>query len=283
MAINIYKPTSPARRKTSVLDSSDLSKVKPLKKLTKGKKSKAGRNNKGKITVRHQGGGNKKNLREIDYKRNSFDIPAKVVSVEYDPNRNSRIALICYVNGRKSYIIAPVGLHVGSKVISSKTNFKMQIGNRFPLALIPAGTMVYNVELEPSKGGKMARSAGCGITLMEIEGKHAQLKMPSGEIRLVPKECFASIGQVSNVDYKNIRWGKAGRMRHRGIRPTVRGKVMNPVDHPHGGGEGRNSIGLKKGPKNVYGKKALGVKTRKTHKVSAKLIIRRKKKRKNNH
>ncbi|MBU1130801.1 50S ribosomal protein L2 [Patescibacteria group bacterium] len=280
MAIKIYKPTTPGRRKTSVLASSDLSKANPWKKLLRTKKNSAGRNNQGRITVRHQGGGVKRKLREVDYKQDKFDIPARVASIEYDPNRNARIALLNYCDGEKRYAIAPVGLKAGNQVVSSKTHFQLRIGNRFPLELIPAGTMVYNVELEPGKGGKLARSAGSGITLMGIEGKYAQLKMPSGEIRLVSKECLASIGQVSNVDFKNIRWGKAGRMRHRGIRPTVRGKAMNPVDHPHGGGEGKNPIGLKKGPKNVYGKKALGVKTRRAHKVSDKLIIRRRKKRK---
>jgi large subunit ribosomal protein L2 len=277
MALKYYRPTTSARRRTTVLDHSDLSKVKPLKSLLLPKKSQAGRNNQGKITVRHQGSGVKQRLREVDFKQDKFDLPAEVISLEYDPNRNARIALLKYLNGEKKYIIAPVGLRAGSKVISSRTNFQLRIGNRFPLELMPAGTMVHNVELEPLKGGKLARSAGSGVTLMEVEGDYAQLKMPSSEIRLVPKQCLASIGQVSNVDYKNIRWGKAGRMRHRGIRPSVRGKAMNPVDHPHGGGEGKNPIGLKKGPKNVYGKKALGVKTRRSHRISDKLIIRRRK------
>ena len=280
MAIKIYKPTSPARRKMSVVSSRDLTKKKPEKKLVKPKRKKAGRGNTGRITVRHQGGGVKRKLRTIDFRGDKFDIPAKVKAIEYDPNRNARIALLYYTDGEKRYIIAPIGLKVKDEVFSSKKNFKLRIGNRFPLEIIPPSTLVHNVEIEPNKGGKLARSAGNSITLMVIEGRYAQLKMPSGEIRLIPKECLATIGQVSNPEFRSIRWGKAGRMRHRGIRPTVRGKAMNPVDHPHGGGEGSNPIGLKKGPKNVYGKKALGVKTRKANKVSNKLIVKRRKKRK---
>ena len=280
MSIKIYKPTSPARRKTSVIVNKDLSKNSPNRKLSKGKRIKAGRGNTGRITVRHQGGGVKRKLRTIDFMGDKFDIPAEVASLEYDPNRNANIVLLNYADGEKRYIIAPIGLNKGDEVISSKTTFKLKIGNRFPLEMIPPGTLVHNVEIEPGKGGKLARAAGNGISLQVIEGKYAQLKMPSSEIRLVPKTCLASIGQVTNPEFKNIRWGKAGRMRKRGIRPTVRGKVMNPVDHPHGGGEGSNSIGLKRGPMNVYGKKALGVKTRKTNKVSSKLIIRRRKSKK---
>jgi len=280
MAIKIYKPTTPARRRMSVISSRDLTKIKPEKSLFSPRKKKAGRNNQGKITVRHQGGGVKRKLRLIDFNGNRFDIPAKVKSIEYDPNRNARIALLHYTDGVKRYIIAPIGLKEGSELMSSKTNFVLKVGNRFPLFMIPPGSLVHNVEIEPGKGGKLARAAGNGIILMVQEGKHAQLKMPSGEVRLVPKECLATLGQVSNPEFRGIRWGKAGRMRHKNIRPTVRGKAMNPVDHPHGGGEGSNPIGLKKGPKNVYGKKALGVKTRKTHKVSEKLILRRRKKRK---
>ncbi len=280
MAIKVYKPTTPARRKMSVISSKDLSKVKPQKSLTVKRVKSAGRGNTGRITVRHQGGGAKRKIRQIDFRRDKFDIPAKVSSIEYDPNRNARIALVVYGDGEKRYILASIGLKVGTKLISSKKNFEFKSGNCFPLEIIPPGTIVHNVELEPGKGGKLARSAGNGIILQGIEGKHAQLKMPSGEIRLVPKICLATIGQVSNPDFRNIRWGKAGRMRHKNIRPTVRGKAMNPVDHPHGGGEGSNPIGIKKGPKNVYGKKAFGIKTRKANKVSNKLIIKRRKKRK---
>lgn len=281
MAIRVYKPTTPGRRKTSVVIGEDLTKkAKPVKNLLRSKKKAAGRNNSGRITVRHQGGGAKRKIRLIDYKRDKFDIPAKVMAIEYDPNRNARIALLNYADGEKRYIIAPLGLTEGTQIISSKTNFELKIGNTFPLELIPPGSFVYNVELEPGLGGKLGRAAGNSVVLQNIEGKFAQLKMPSGEIRQVPKGCLATLGQVSNPDYRNIRWGKAGRMRHRNIRPTVRGKAMNPVDHPHGGGEGSNPIGLKKGPKNVYGKKALGVLTRRNNKVSDKLIITRRKKRK---
>ena len=280
MAIKIYKPTTPARRKTSVVSSRDLSRVRPLKSLTRKKNKAAGRSSSGKITVRHQGGGAKRHIRQLDFKRDKFDIPAKIKTIEYDPNRNARIALTIYADGEKRYTLAPASLEAGSQIISSKKNFELKVGNAFPLELIPPGTLVHNVEIEPGKGGKLARSAGNSIVLQGIEGAKAQLKMPSSEIRLVPKTCLATIGQVSNADFRNIRWGKAGRMRHRNIRPTVRGKAMNPVDHPHGGGEGSNPIGLKKGPMNVYGKKALGVKTRRGNKVSDKLIIKRRKQRK---
>jgi len=276
MAIKIYKPTSPARRKTSVLLFRGLDKVRPLKSLIKAQKGQAGRNNQGKITVRHQGGGVKRYLRLVDFRGDKFDIPGKVKTIEYDPNRNVLISLVVYVDGEKRYLLNPIGLNRGETVISSKINFQFKVGNRFPLKMIPPGTMVHNVELEPEKGGKLARAAGAGVILMIVEGAYAQLKMPSGEVRLVPKDCLATIGQLSNPDFRNIRWGKAGRMRHLGKRPTVRGKAMNPVDHPHGGGEGNSPIGLK-GPKNVYGKKALGVKTRRAHRLSDKLILSRRK------
>ncbi|MFA6304338.1 MAG: 50S ribosomal protein L2 [Patescibacteria group bacterium] len=278
MAIRIYRPTTPGRRKTSVMITRHLDKVKPLKSLVVYKKRFAGRGNTGRINVRHQGGGARKIVRQIDFFRNKWDIPGKVATLEYDPNRNASIALVNFVDGEKRYILCPEGLVKGMTVVSSQKTFTQQVGNAFPLDLIPPGTFIHNVELEPGKGGKMARAAGSGIILQVIEGQHAQLKMPSGEIRLLPKSCLATVGTVSNADFRHIRWGKAGRMRHRGIRPTVRGKVMNPVDHPHGGGEGSNSIGLKKGPMNVYGKKAMGIKTRKHHLISAKLILTRRKK-----
>jgi len=255
--------------------SKDLDKVRPLKSLLTDKRVKAGRNNTGKITVRHQGGGVKQQIRLIDFKRDKFEIPGKVVTIEYDPNRNARIALVSYRDGEKRYMIAPIGLVKGMKVISSKKTLEMQVGNTFPLELIPQGTSIHNLELEPGKGGRLARSAGSAVILQVIEGDFAQVKMPSGEIRLIPKICLATIGQVSNQEFRNIRWGKAGRMRHKGVRPTVRGKAMNPVDHPHGGGEGSNSIGQKRGPMNIYGKKALGIKTRKVNKGSTKLILKR--------
>lgn len=278
MAIRYYRPMTPARRHTSVLDFSDLDKVRPLKSLTRARKTIAGRNNLGKITVRHRGGGAKRKIRTVDFKRDKFDLPGQVVSLEYDPNRNANLALVFYKDGEKRYILAPQGLKKGMIVISSKSNFQLQPGNAFPLSIIPPGTLVHNVELEAGKGGKLARAAGGNVVLQVVEGKLAQLKLPSGEIRMVPKECLATIGQVSNPDFLNIRWGKAGRTRHRGKRPTVRGKAMNPVDHPHGGGEGHNPIGLKRGPMNVYGKKAFGVKTRRAYRFSDKLIIQRRKK-----
>ncbi len=277
MPIKLYRPTTPARRRTSVLSLPDVDKVRPPKALVTTKKQWSGRNNMGKITVRHQGGGAKRKIRQIDFNREKFDVLGVVKTLEYDPNRNALIALVFYNDGTQRYILAPIGLKQGMTVFSSRKNFKLQSGNAFPLSIIPPGTMVHNVELEIGKGGKLARSAGSGVVLQLVEGAYAQLKMPSGEIRLVPKDCLATIGQVSNPDFRNIRWGKAGRMRHRGIRPTVRGKAMNPVDHPHGGGEGSNPVGLKKGPMNVYGKKALGVKTRRAHRVSDKLIITRRK------
>lgn len=279
MAIKVYKPITPARRKTSVVLSSDITKTKPEKKLSIAKKRKAGRNKTGKITVRHRGGGAKRRLRLVDFKRHKFDMLAKVVAIEYDPNRSARIALIEYEDKTKSYILAAIGMKVGRKVVSSQKKVESKNGNRMPLEFIPSGLMVYNVELNSGAGGVMARSAGTGVMLQVVEGKFAQLKMSSGEIRLVKKECAATIGQVSNPDHRLVRIGKAGRMRHKGIRPTVRGKAMNPADHPHGGGEGRHPIGMKY-PKTPWGKHALGVKTRKKGKWSDKLIIKRRKKRK---
>jgi len=279
MAIKLYKPTTPARRHTSVLMSADITTSKPHKKLIVSSKNMAGRNNQGKITVRHQGGGSKKKVRIIDYKRDKFDIPAVVVSIEYDPNRNSRIALLSYADGEKRYIIASADLQVGEKLLSSQKLIELKVGNTMPLEVVPPGMFVYNVEMTPGKGGQLARSAGNSIYLMGIDNGHAQLKMPSSEVRLVSEKCLATIGSVSNPDYKNIRWGKAGRSRHRGIRPTVRGKAMNPVDHPHGGGEGSNPIGLKN-PKTPSGKPALGVKTRRHGKKSDTLIISRRKSKK---
>jgi len=278
MSIKLYKPTTPARRKTSVVSSSDLTKKKPEKGLTESLNKKSGRNSQGKITVRHRGGGAKKIYRKIDFKRQKYDIPAKVIAIEYDPNRNARIALIKYETGEKSYILAALGMKVDDMVMSGNKRIEIKTGNRMPLEFIPQGQMIYNVELEPGKGGKMARGAGTSVILQNVEGKFAQLKMPSGEIRLVDKRCSATLGQVSNPESKLVRIGKAGRKRHMGIKPTVRGKAMNPVDHPHGGGEGGQPIGLKKGPKNIYGKKAFGIKTRKK-KWSDKLIIKRRKKR----
>lgn len=272
MPIKIYKPTTPSRRDTSVMSSVDLTKKSPEKSLLQSRKNMAGRNSSGRITVRHQGGGSNKKVRIVDFKRDKFDVPGKVVAIEYDPGRNARLALISYNDGEKRYMIAPVDLKVGSVVMSSKNKIEFQVGNTMPLMHIPTGMFVYNIELKPGKGGKIARSAGNSVSLMGFDKGYAQLKMPSGEIRLVEETCLGTIGSVSNPDFKNIRWGKAGRMRHRGIRPSVRGKVMNPVDHPHGGGEGVNPIGMKH-PKTPWGKPAMGVKTRKSKKAGDKLIL----------
>jgi large subunit ribosomal protein L2 len=274
MSIKIYKPTTPARRQTSVLESGDVTAKASKKQLLKSVKRFAGRNSQGKITVRHQGGGARKKLRVIDFKRDKFDIPATVVALEYDPGRNSRIALVAYTDGEKRYIVAPGDLKVGDKIMSSKNKVEFKPAWAMPLKHIPAGMTVYNIELDCGRGGQMARSAGNGAALMGFDRGLAQLKLPSGEIRLVDENCLATIGSVSNADFKNIRWGKAGRMRHRGIRPTVRGKVMNPVDHPHGGGEGHNPIGLKY-PKTPWGKNAYGVKTRKKGIASDRFILTR--------
>jgi large subunit ribosomal protein L2 len=274
MPIKVYKPTTPARRKTSVLINKDLAKKRPEKSLTKTRKQKAGRNNQGRISVRHKGGGAKRQIRIIDFRRIKFDMVAKVEAVEYDPNRNANIALVVYIDGARNYILAPDGLRAGDKIISSEKKIDIKLGNRLVLSNIPTGTTVYNVEMTPGKGGQMARSAGNGLTLMAIYDGKAQLKMPSNEIRVVSEKCMASVGVPSNPEHRNVRIGKAGRKRHMGVRPTVRGKVMNPVDHPHGGGEGSNPIGMKH-PKTYKGKPAYGVKTRKKNKATDKLIVKR--------
>ena len=277
MGIKIYKPTTPGRRATSVDDFSDITKTKPEKSLTRPIKRTGGRNNQGKITVHHRGGGAKRAYRVIDFKQLNFDKPAEVIAIEYDPNRTCRIALVKYEDDKKSYIIAPKGLKVGDKVVSSQKRLEAKPGNRMPVRDIPMGLTVHNIEMVPGKGGEVVRSAGVGALVQASEGDFVQLKMPSGEIRLFNKECLASIGQVSNPDWRNIRWGLAGRMRHRGIRPTVRGKAKNPCDHPHGGGEGNQPIGLKH-PKTPQGKPALGVKTRNKKKKSNIFIVKRRKK-----
>lgn len=280
MGVKKYKPLTPARRKSSVDDFSDITVVKPVKKLTKIKKRSGGRNATGRITVRHRGGGAKRFIRIIDYKRDKYDIPAIVKTIEYDPNRNARIALVIYKDGEKRYIIAPSALKVGQEVISSRENkIKVQVGNAMSLKNMPEGAVVYNIELTPGKGGQLVRGAGVSAQLMAVEGNYATIRLPSNEVRKVNKDCLAVLGSVSNPEYNTIRWGKAGRKRHLGIRPTVRGKAMNPVDHPHGGGEGRQPIGLKY-PKTPWGKHALGVKTRKAKKYSNKSILQRRKKKK---
>lgn len=277
MAIKIYKPTTPGRRKASIATYSELTKKRPEKKLIVKKRRMSGRNNRGKITVRHRGGGHKRFYRIIDSKRDRYNEPAKVLSLEYDPNRTSWITLIQYEDGEKTYILAPLGLKTGDTVVSSKDKVEINIGNRLPLAKIPVGVTIHDLELYPRTKGTIVRSAGSGAIVQSIEGTSAQVKMPSGEVRLFSKDCMATIGQVSNVDHENQRLGKAGRMRWRGIRPTVTGKSMNPVDHPHGGGEGHSPIGLKH-PKTPWGKPALGVRTRKKGKASDKYIVKRRKK-----
>ncbi len=273
MSIKVYKPTTNARRGMSVTDYSGLSKVAPEKSLLTALKKNAGRNSYGRITVRHRGGGNRRKYRVIDFKRNKFDVEATVKTLEYDPNRSAHIALIEYADGVKSYILAPVGLNVGDKVIAGPAA-DIKPGNALPLVNIPVGTFVHNVELYPGKGGQLARAAGNAAQLMAKEGVYALLRLPSGELRNVPVQCMATIGQVGNIDHENVKIGKAGRTRHLGIRPTVRGSVMNPNDHPHGGGEGKSPIG-RPGPVTPWGKPALGYKTRAKKNRSDKLIVKR--------
>ena len=273
MGIRTYNPYTPSRRHMTGSDFSEITKSTPEKSLTVSKNSKAGRNAQGKITVRHRGGGAKRKYRIIDFKRYKDGIPATVKSIEYDPNRTANIALICYADGQKAYIIAPNGLQVGT-VLMNGPEAEIKLGNCLPLAQIPVGTMVHNIELHPGKGGQLVRSAGNAAQLMAKEGKYATLRLPSGEMRLVPIQARATVGQVGNIDHELINIGKAGRKRHMGIRPTVRGSVMNPNDHPHGGGEGRAPIG-RSGPMTPWGKPALGYKTRKKNKQSNKMIVRR--------
>ena len=273
MPIKKYKPVTKGRRLSSVQDFSDITRNEPEKSLIKIRKEFAGRTN-GKITVRHKGGGVKQYVRVIDFLRNKYDIPARVDSIEYDPNRGARISLVIYKDGEKRYIIAPNGLKVGDMIMSSQKEAEISVGNRLPLEKIPVGAMIHAVELVPGNGAKLARGAGASIQIMALEGAYATLKLPSGEMRNVQKGCMATLGTVSNPDYHLVRYGKAGRMRLRGIRPTVRGKAMNPVDHPHGGGEGKHPIGMKY-PKTKWGKHALGVKTRRKNRPSSALIIQR--------
>ncbi len=273
MPMIIYKPTTPGRRGMSSLDYSGLSKTGPEKSLLAPKSKKAGRNSYGRITVRHRGGGNRQKYRIIDFKRNKADMPATVLTLEYDPNRTAHIALVQYEDGEKRYIVAPVGLKVGD-VIESGANADIKPGNALPLSSIPTGTFIHNVELYPGKGAQLARSAGVMAQLMGKESSMALVRLPSGEMRYVPLNCMATIGQVGNVEHANVQIGKAGRKRHMGWRPTVRGSVMNPCDHPHGGGEGRSPIG-RSGPVTPWGKPALGYKTRKPHNRSDKFIVKR--------
>ena len=273
MGIKKYSPYTPSRRNMTGLDFTEITKNAPEKSLTVSLKKNSGRNNQGKITVRHHGGGSRRKYRIIDFKRNKDNILATVLSIEYDPNRTANIALICYADGQKAYILAPQGLKVGQKIMNGE-HAEARLGNCLPLSLIPIGTEVHNVELYPGAGAQMVRSAGVAAQLMAKEGKYATLRLPSGEMRMVPINCRATIGVVGNGEHSLVNIGKAGRKRHMGIRPTVRGSVMNPNDHPHGGGEGRAPVG-RPGPCTPWGKPALGLKTRSKKKASNKLIVRR--------
>ena len=273
MAIRVYKPTSPARRFMSVLTFEEITQTTPEKSLTTDLRHKSGRNKQGKITVRHQGGGARRKYRIIDFKRNKDGVPAKVATVEYDPNRTCFIALLHYADGEKRYILSPLGLSVGDTVMSGSGS-DIKPGNCLPISDIPLGTLIHNVEIKPGKGGQMVRSAGTAAQLIAKEGTLAQVRLPSGEVRKVPMAARATIGQVGNTDHMNVRIGKAGRQRHLGIRPSVRGVVMNPCDHPHGGGEGRSPVGMP-APMSPWGKKTQGVKTRKHSKYSNKMIVKR--------
>ncbi len=275
MGIKVYKPTSPGRRGMSVLTFEEITKTEPERSLLAPRKQKAGRNNQGRITVRHRGGGHKRRYRIIDFKRDKWGVPGKVVSIEYDPNRSARIALIAYVDGEKRYIIAPLGLQVGDTIMAGP-GAEIRPGNALPLGDIPLGTTIHNIELTPGKGGQLVRAAGTSAQLMAKEGDYAIVRLPSGEMRKIHVTCMATVGQVSNPDHINVNLGKAGRRRWLGWRPTVRGSAMDPEAHPHGGGEGRAPIGLP-GPKTPWGKPALGYKTRRKFKPSDRFIVRRRK------
>ena len=275
MAIRNYKATTPGRRKMSTLVNTEITTSTPEKSLLVSMSKNGGRNNSGKITVRHHGGGEKRKYRIIDFKRNKRDIPGKVATIEYDPNRSANIALVNYVDGEKRYIIAPKGIEVGMKIVAGE-NADIKVGNALPIANIPVGTVIHNIELRPGKGGELARSAGASAQILGRENEYVMIRLSSGEQRKVLGTCYATVGEVGNTDYSLVNYGKAGRIRHLGIRPTVRGSVMNPNDHPHGGGEGRAPIGRKQ-PMTPWGKPALGMKTRKNKKASTKLIVSRKK------
>ncbi len=277
MGIKIYNKNTAGRRFSSVQDFSDITKNEPEKSLVVIQKRTGGRNARGIITVRHQGGGARRYIRVIDWKQQDHvDEPARVAAIEYDPNRGARIALLEYQKGDKRYILAPLDIGVGQTILASRQRIEARIGNRMPLMHIPVGVMVHNIELIPGAGGVLVRGAGMGAQVMAVEGGHAQIRLPSGEVRKVPEACNATVGMLSNPDWRHVRWGKAGRTRHRGVRPSVRGKVMNPVDHPHGGGEGKHPIGLKHA-KTPWGKPALGVKTRKAKKWTNRMIVSRRK------
>ncbi len=273
MGIKQFRPTTPSRRGMTVSTFEEITKTKPEKSLTTSLKKNAGRNSYGRITVRHQGGGSRRKYRIIDFKRRKVDVPATVVSIEYDPNRTANIALLQYEDGEKAYILAPIGLTVGSKVMAGK-NADIKPGNSLPISSIPVGTMIHCIELKPGKGAQMVRSAGNAAQLMAKEGKYAHVRLPSGEMRLVSVDCIATIGQIGNTEHENIKLGKAGKSRWLGKRPEVRGSVMNPNDHPHGGGEGKSPVG-RPGPVTPWGKPALGYKTRNAKKASSKFITKR--------
>lgn len=275
MAVKIYKPTTPSMRHTTGYTFEEITKDKPERSLIIPRHQHAGRNSYGRITVRHRGGGNRRNIRLIEFKRSKINISAMVSAIEYDPNRTARLALLVYQDGVKSYIIAPVGLKVGDSVVAS-AQAEIRPGNSLPLSNIPVGTMIHNVELQVGKGGQLVRSAGSSAQLLAKEGEYAQVRLPSGEVRLVRQDCYATIGQVGNIDHSNVKLGKAGRKRHMGIRPTVRGTAMSPRDHPHGGGEGRQPVGMP-GPKSPWGKPTRGYKTRRNKKTDQFIIRRRSK------
>ena len=275
MGIKTFRPYTPSRRNMTILTNNEITKTTPEKSLLDTKKKNAGRNSYGRITVRHQGGGNRQKYRIIDFKRKKDNMEAQVIGIEYDPNRTSNIALIQYEDGEKAYILAPVGLTDGDKVISGE-NVDIRPGNCLPIANIPVGTLIHNIELNPGQGGKLVKAAGGEAQLMAKEGEYAHVRLPSGEMRLIRAKCRATIGTIGNLDYANIKLGKAGRTRHMGVRPTVRGSVMNPVDHPHGGGEGRAPVGHS-GPLTPWGKPAIGYKTRKKNNKTDKYIVKRRK------
>lgn len=275
MAVKKYKPTTPGRRDMTSYTFDEITKSKPERSLVKKKQGRGGRNNKGRITVRHRGGGHKRKIRMVDFKRNKHGIPAKVAAIEYDPNRTARLALLFYADGEKRYILAPLGVRVGDSLVSGP-DVEVRPGNSLPISNIPTGTMIHNIEMKEGRGGQMVRAAGASAQLMAKEGDYAQIRLPSGEVRLIRQVCYATIGQIGNLDHGNIKFGKAGRKRHMGIRPTVRGSAMSPRDHPHGGGEGRSGIGMPS-PKSPWGKPTLGKKTRR-NKTTGKYIVRRRQK-----
>jgi len=273
MAVKVYKPTTPGQRGMTGYTFEEITKGKPERSLTVIKKQRAGRNVYGRVTVRHRGGGNKRFIRVVDFKRDKRDIPAKVIAIEYDPNRTSRLALLNYADGEKRYIIAPLGLKVGDTVIAG-ANVEIRTGNSMPISNIPVGSQVHNIEVREGRGGQLVRSAGGSAQLLSKEGDYAQIRMPSGEVRMVRRTCYATLGQVGNLDHSNVKLGKAGRKRHMGIRPTVRGSAMSPRDHPHGGGEGRQPAGMP-GPKSPWGKPTRGYRTRRNKRTDQYIVRRR--------